>query len=121
MTYIQNVKNYRPYQPCFQGKHLPKDFSSMMNYIYKNANKNYSDNFYGQDFFRVSTKLDDGKEISGIVSFFNGRYNGLIMDEGFEHMRQLFMRTALAKYNEKLMSKNLKEKIARFADKKTLR
>lgn len=70
----------------------------------------------------VSTVLDNGKEISGVVIFQDGHYSSLIMDEGFEGLRQVFMRTALERYNNKVMPRRLQEKIQRQKlDKKALR
>ena len=92
--------------------HLPKTFASMMNYIYK---KTPEDMFQYKDVMHVETILEDGREIGGIVTFLHGKYNGLIMDEGFENLRQEFMRTALKRYNKHIADRQLQEKLGYLA------
>ncbi len=87
--------------------HLPRNFSSMMNYIYKNA----PDIFEYTNSMRVSTILESGKEVSGTVNFLNGKYHGLVMDAGFEKFAQEFKRTALKRYNMKIAKRQLIEKL----------
>lgn len=91
--------------------HLPRNFSSMMNYIYKNT----PDIFEYQNSMRVSTILDNGKEVFGTVNFLHGRYSGLVMDEGSENLAQEFKRTALKRYNMKIAKRQLKEKLGYMA------
>lgn len=98
-------------QPAFKC-HLPRKFSAMMNYIYKNTP---AELFENNDIMHVATKLDDGREISGIVSFSHGQYNGLIMDEGFEKLRNEFMKTALKRYNMKISNPQLQRKLGYIA------
>ncbi len=107
---INKSTNYSSIQ-SFQGRHLPKHFSAMMNYLYKNTSKNYSDYFENLNTIRVSTKLKSGEEISGIVNFLNGRYQGLVMDEGFEHLKNKFMKTVLEKYAKRVARPELQEKL----------
>lgn len=122
MSSIQPISGFRAQQTSFGGRHLPRNFSSMMNYIYKKTNKNYSGIVNSHDMMHVSTVLDNGKEISGVVIFQDGHYSSLIMDEGFEGLRQVFMRTALERYNNKVMPRRLQEKVQRQKrDKKALR
>lgn len=94
--------------PGFCGGHLPRRFSSMMNYLHsKSANE-----FLCDDVMHVSTVLN-GKEVSGIVRFDRGSYRGLTMDEGSQELKQEFMRTALERYNNKIASAKLREKLLR--------
>lgn len=109
MQPIQSI-NYRAsnsYKPNFTA-HLPKHFSSMMNYIYK---KTPSDMFECGDVMRVSTVLDNGREVSGVVNFLNGKYHSLVLDEGSEHLKQEFMRTALKRYNMHITNRRMHEKL----------
>lgn len=89
--------------------HLPRNFSSMMNYIYKNT----PDIFEYTNSVRVSTVLKNGQDVSGTVNFINGKYSGLVLDNGFENLRQEFMRTALEKYKNHISSRQLQEKLSR--------
>ena len=98
-------------QPSFKA-HLPKTFSSMMNYIYK---KTPEDMFEYKDIMRVETKLDNGREVGGMVYFWHGKYQNLVMDEGCEKLRQEFMRTALKRYNSNIASLRLQEKLGYLA------
>lgn len=93
-------------KPNFKA-HLPRKFSSMMNYIYKNT----PDIFEHQNSVRVSTILDSGEEIFGTVNFCNGKYSGLVMDDGFENLAQVFKRTALKRYNRNIAKRRLQEKL----------
>ncbi len=111
MLTVQSVSLGGNRQPAFKC-HLPGKFSAMMNYIYK---KTPMEMFETPNIMRVETKLDDGREISGLVTFANGHYNGLIMDDGFENLRQEFMRTALKRYNTKLANPKLQRKLGYIA------
>lgn len=88
--------------------HLPNRFSSMMNYIYK---KTPEDMFEYKDIMRVSTVLDNGREVSGFVQFLHGKFHSLILDEGSENLRQEFMRTALQRYNKHITKRQMHEKL----------
>lgn len=105
------IDNNYASRTSFSGHHLPKKFSSMMNYIYKKTFNNYPDIFESKNIVRVSTQLDNGEEVSGYVNFHNGKYNGLVLDKGYEHLKQVFMRTALRRYNEKVATPRVKEKL----------
>ncbi len=94
----------------FNGGHLPKHFSSMMNNIYKKMSKQ-PDLFEHRNFMEVSTVMKDGQEVSGIVRFHGGRFQSLEMEEGCENLRQEFMRTALDRYNNKIASARVREKL----------
>ncbi len=104
---IQPIQPQKLAQNSFTGRHLPKNFSSMMDYIYKNT----PDTFEFQDSIRVSTILDNGKEVSGLVNFLNGKYHGLQLDEGFEHLAQEFKRTALKRFQMRLAKPELQKKL----------
>ncbi len=104
-----NYKN----QANFTGKHHPRHFSSMMNYIFKKTIGQNHDMFEATNTILVSTKLDKGKEITGAANFFNGEFVGLVLEEGCEHLKSKFMKTVLNKYIEKISSKNIKDKITR--------
>ena len=93
--------------------HLPRTFGEMMNHIYKNT----PDTFECKDIIRVSTMLNDGLEVAGTVFFERGRYAGITMDEGFENIKNIFMRASLDKYRQKITSAQLREKIARRSGK----
>ena len=97
MNIITPNPGYKTTTPAFGSKHHPRHFSAMMNYIYKSINKNCCDSFERLDSIKVKTDID-GKEVSGIVNFLGGKYAGLNMDEGFEHLKSKFMATALDKY-----------------------
>lgn len=97
----------------FTGGHHPKHFSSMMNYIFKKAHAQYPDVFQQSGSIEISTRLDNGREVSGMVNFFNGKYAGLVLEEGAEHLKAKFMKTVLNKYIEKISSQKVKDRIAR--------
>ena len=96
------------YNPSFRA-HLPKNFEGMMNKIYTEM----PDIFENRDALKVSTILENGLDVSGTAYFSQGRYCGLTMDNGFESYKQLFMKTALNKYKEKISGKKLNEKLQR--------
>lgn len=104
-----NYKN----QTNFTGSHHPRHFSTMMNYIFKKTIGQNPDMFEATNTILVSTKLDNGKEITGAANFFNGKFVGLVLEDGCEHLKSKFMKTVLNKYIEKISSKNIKDKIAR--------
>ncbi len=95
------------YRPNFTA-HLPRHFSAMMNYLYK---KTPEDMFSCKDVMRVSTVLDNGREVSGVVNFLHGKYHSLVLDEGFQNLRQEFMRTALKRYNMSITKRQMHEKL----------
>ena len=108
MLTIQNRGAVNSQRISFQ-KHLPRTFGGMMNHLYKNT----PDIFEYSSSVRVSTILPNGQDVSGTVNFIDGQYAGLVLDEGFEHLRQIFMRTALEKYKNKISSPKLQEKLTR--------
>ncbi len=95
-------------QQTFRGKHLPRTFQSMMNYLYKNLP---NDLFRNSEMMRVSTLLEDGRELYATAHFYNGKFIGLIMDEGSEALKQTFMRTALKRYNKNVASPKIQQKL----------
>lgn len=103
--------NYKAQQPTFKA-HLPRNFSSMMNHIYK---KTPEDLFDCKDIMHVETILDCGREVGGTAYFFHGKYHSLVMDEGCENFRQEFMRTALKRYNMHMASPDLQKKLGYIA------
>ena len=113
MNSIQSRFNYRSHNQTFTGGHHPKHFSSMMNYIYRKAQVQYPDIFQSSGSIEISTRLDNGREVSGIVNFLNGKYAGLVLEEGAEHLKAKFMKTVLGKYIDKISSQKVKDKIAR--------
>ena len=111
MLTVQSVNLGGNSHPAFRCR-LPRNFSAMMDYIYK---KTPVDMFESPNLMRVETKLDDGREISGIVTFANGKFKGLTMDDGFENLQQEFMRTALKRYNKKMANTQLQRKFGYIA------
>lgn len=104
---IQPMQNLKMQSNQFTGRHLPKDFSSMMNYVYKNA----PDSFEFQNSIRVSTVLDNGKEVSGTANFLHGKFKGLQLDEGFEHLSKEFKSTALKHFLKRMAKPELQKKL----------
>lgn len=100
-------------QVNFTGGHHPKHFSSMMNYLFKKTIGQNPDMFEATNTILVSTKLDNGKEITGAANFLNGKYVGLVLEEQYRHLKSKFMKAVLDKYIDKISSKNIKDKIAR--------
>lgn len=100
------ITPYRCDNTAFGG-HLPRDFASMMNYIYKKKPNVFENN----DIIQISTKLDDGTVASGIAYFSNGRYKSFVMDEGFENRKQEFIKTTYNNYIDKTASSKVKEKL----------
>lgn len=101
------------YQTNFtgRGKHLPRTFSSMMNYLYQNTQKECRDVFQCADTIAVSTTLKNGLSASGVVNFSNGKYAGLVMDEGSEGFKQEFIRTIMEKYKKQVAKGNTRRKL----------
>lgn len=94
------------YTPIFTA-HMPKNFGSMMTYLHKNT----PDVFECSNTVRVSTRLEDGTEVFGTVYFDNGKYRNLVMDDGFENRKQEFMKTALVRYRDRILSDKVKKKL----------
>lgn len=91
--------------------HLPKKFSGIMNYLYKNSQKVTPDTFERNDIIRISTQLENGKNISGNVNFFNGKYIGLVLDEGYENFRSEFIKTVIKKFKTSMAKGNTLNKL----------
>lgn len=96
--------------PSF-GTHIPRTFSGVMNYMYKNAQKIHPDSFEYIDTVKVSTQLKNGIEATGSANFVNGRYVGLMMDEGSEPYRKEFVTTIMEKFKKSLAKGNVKNKL----------
>lgn len=97
-------------RPSF-GAHIPRTFGGVMNYMYKNAQKNHLDSFEFMDTVKVSTQLKNGIEATGSANFVNGRYVGLMMDEGSEPFRKEFVATIMEKFKKSLAKGKIKEKL----------
>uniref|UniRef100_UPI004029914C hypothetical protein n=1 Tax=Candidatus Scatousia sp. TaxID=3085663 RepID=UPI004029914C len=95
----------------FQGGHQPRKFSAMMNYIYAKLSKERIDSFESTGSIVITTTMPDGKEVSGMANFLGGKYAGLVMEEGSEHLKASFMKTTLDKYIKKISSKRQLNKI----------
>ena len=91
MLTVQSVNLGGNSHPAFRCR-LPRNFSAMMDYIYK---KTPVDMFESPNLMRVETKLDDGREISGIVTFANGKFKGLTMYVGIECDNRTDIQTTL--------------------------
>lgn len=91
--------------------HLPRTFSGVMNYLYKTSKKITPDTFEHNDTIRISTRLKNGKEISGSVNFLQGKYIGLILDEGYERFRSEFIKTIIEKFKTSMAKGNTRNKL----------
>lgn len=100
MLSIQNNYNNVSFQA-----HMPRKFSSMMEQIHQKAFKNFGDTFQHTDAIKLETSLENGKKLSGTANFLDGKFHSLVMDEGMEGDKKLFMQTALNKYNQNLNKK----------------
>lgn len=107
--------------PSFGGKHMPRNFSSMMNYIYKKTFKNFPNTFETKDIIKVTTTLDDGRELSGFVHFDNGKYRGLVLENAPNRLKTVFAETALRHYNENIASKSTKSRLKQFKNNSKLK
>ncbi len=91
--------------------HLPSTFGGVMNCLYKKAEKISRDTFEIADTVRVSTKLDNGKNVSASVNFLYGKYIGFSMDEGAERYRKEFIKTVIEKFKKSVAKGRLRKKL----------
>ena len=110
---IQNNKKSNSILTFSGGGHHPRRFSSLMNYLYKKTIAQNPDMFESINTISISTKLDNGKDITGTANFSNGQYIGLTLDKKNKALKTKFIQTILDKYINKISSKSVKEKIAR--------
>lgn len=94
---INSINSHNQSQPAFKA-HMRNTFSSMITKLYHDSCKIAGDTFENSNMIRVSTTLDNGKTISGTVSFCNGNYAGLKLDEGQEKYRGEFIKNIMNKY-----------------------
>ncbi len=79
-------------------KHAAKNFGELMSVLYKKAYGN--DRFvHNPDIIQISTTMQDGKEVTAIADFFNGKYIGLSFPYEHAHYRKEFCKKILEKYN----------------------
>ena len=81
----------------FGALHRPKSFGEMMNYVYRRTFKHYGNFFENKDIVRLTTNID-GKDVSGLVNFREGKYKGLILDAPYNSLKgfkKRFMNTPL--------------------------
>lgn len=79
-------------------KHAARHINAVMDSLYQAAYKNelYP---HTPDIIQISTKMDDGKEVSAIANFINGHFEGLSFPYEEAHYRAKFCKKILETYN----------------------
>ena len=95
------------FQQTFTGnnpKHGAKSIYDVMNRLYKCA---YDSELYIQkpDIIQISSRMNDGKEISAVADFEDGKCVGISFPYEFAKYRQEFYKKILDKYNS-VVTKN---------------
>lgn len=91
-------------QQTFSGnnpKHAARQIGAVMNSLYNAA---YKKELYPHtpDIIQITTKMDDGTEISAVANFVNGRFEGLSFPYEDAHYRTKFCKKILETYNRVL-------------------
>ena len=95
-------------QTTFKG-HGARSFGQVMDRLYDAAYGHLSYND-APDIIQVSTKLKNGKEISGIANFVKGRFAGLSLPYEFAKLKSEFCKSVMDKYNQAMTKGKAKDK-----------
>lgn len=102
------VNKINQQQTTFKG-HGARCFGQVMDRLYDSAygHMNYNE---APDIIQISTKLKNGKEVSGIANFVKGRFAGLSLPYEFAEMKSEFCKAILSKFNEATTKGKAKDK-----------
>lgn len=86
--------------PTFCGsnpKHAARHIGQVLNKLYEAA---YRDMPYQSDIIQISTKLNNGRDVTGIATFYKGKYVNLSFPYEDAKYKSEFCANIIRKYNE---------------------